>query len=156
VAAPGSLPLSVSIVAAVLLVGGAIAGIVVGERDVGSGRAQGTVVVEGTSFGTFTFSVDTCTAVRMADPDTSGVDLRGPDGNALRLVSDGREAQMWFYPARAGGGAIPIGRNDCSVWNPQLFLEAGGPFPIGGDATVACTMGGGKFNAAVTFQHCRP
>jgi len=145
-----------SIAAAGLIAGGTIAGIQVGKRDVRGGRAKGTVVVDGTSFGTFTFTVDTCTAVRMADPDSSGVDLRGSDGNALRLVSDGRDVQMWLYPARGARGAISIGRNDCSVWSAQLFAEQASPLPIGGDATVACAVGGGKLNAAITFAHCRP
>jgi hypothetical protein len=111
----------------------------------------GTVIVDRTSF-----TIDDCKKVPVSGPDSIGADLRGPDGNVLRLVRDEREVRLWLYP-KGASVAIPIDRRDCSQWEVSFFSEAGEPLrPSGGDVNITCAAGGRKIDGAVFFEHCRP
>jgi hypothetical protein len=111
--------------------------------------ARGTVIVDGTPF-----PIEACKKVPVPGPDSIGADLRGPDGNLLRVVRDDQGAQLWFYP-KGAAVAVPVDRRDCSQWEINLYAQTSDPLtPSSGDAAFTCLVGGHKIDGAVSFDQC--
>jgi hypothetical protein len=114
-------------------------------------HALGTVVVDGTAF-----IVDDCKKAGVASPEAIAADLRGRGGTVLRLVREGNDVQLFYYPRGSTGAEIPVNRSDCSQWDVRFACELPSLTLVGGDVTVRCTVAGRKLDATVDFDHCRP
>ena len=83
-----------------------------------------------------------------------GVDLRGPDGNVVRVVRDQHGERLWLYP-RSSAVALPVERRACSEWKLELFSDPSDLLtPVGGSVSFTCAVGGGKIDGAASFEDC--
>jgi hypothetical protein len=150
----------VSLSIAIALFALAVTAIRIYSRVAGrSRRASGTVVLMGTSLGSTQFSVEDCKKVEVSGGYPYGADLVGSDRYNLRLVRQERddEVQLSLYPKGNPGAAVRIDRGSCSQWRVSFFWEDPRTLDlVGGDADFTCAFAGGKIDATVFAEHCRP
>ena len=119
-------------------------------------RASGSVRVDGTSAGSYGFSVEDCKRVGEAAPDSYSADLIGSDGHGMRVVRAGNALQLSLYPKRGGPGS-PIDAQNCSQWDVMFHWEDPATMNlVGGNLNINCSVDGGKIDGLVSFGDCRP
>jgi hypothetical protein len=86
--------------------------------------------------------------------ESFGVDLRGPDGNVVRVVRDAHGDRLWLYP-RGSPAALPVERRACSQWKLELFSDPSDLLtPVGGSVSFTCAVDGRKIDGVASFQDC--
>jgi len=145
----------VSLSIAIILFAVALTVMRVASRSGWPKRALGTVRVDRTSFGSFSFSIEDCKRLGEARPDTYGAYLLGSGGHDLRVVRVNDDLQVWLHPRRGDAG-VPIDRSACSQWDVMFDWEDPHTMNlVGGSVSIRCAVGGGQIDALVGFDHCR-
>jgi hypothetical protein len=123
-----------------------------------SARVKGYVTGDGLRDGPFSFDVSTCTAGRMPDGRSLGVDLwgwhwRGEERRGIRAIT-GADAAIWVSPDGGVTRLERIGRQDCSEWELRVEPTAAGN-AVRGEVSATCAFHGGTVVARVAFDGCK-
>jgi hypothetical protein len=158
---PGVRPLRAAVVFVILIFGIATGSFLCFQQRAQE-KVSGTVRAQGTPLGSFAFFVDDCASGHAFVPGFFGAELRGR-GFDLRVVGSGDDAQLWLFPpsaqrdARAGVGAIPIGKPNCARFDVLVdwaHVTVNRVNTVSGHVHVACTVGGGNVTADADFTRC--
>ena len=147
--------LTVAISIVVVAAAGSVGGLMLSRRF--AEKAGGSVKVDGTSAGTFSFQVKECASGHAFVPGFFGADLRSGTGKALRVVDSGEEARLWLYPPPPGRGPLGIDKPSCSRWDVLVdwtHVTVNRVKTVSGHVRVDCAVGGGKLTADVDFERC--
>jgi hypothetical protein len=144
----------------------ALFGIVVAVVGVGIGvllmrhgamKLSGSVSVEGTSIGSFSFRANDCSSGAASVPQYLGANLRAEGGYGLRVVESGDRARLWVFSQGGKQGALTIDKGSCSQWDVVVdwaHQTINRVNSVNGHVRVKCGVGGGKVTADVTFERC--
>jgi hypothetical protein len=122
-------------------------------------RASGTVVLMGTTLANGQFAIEDCKKVDISGAYPFAADFVGSGKYDLRLTRRDRDddVQLSIYPKGNPGAALPIDQRDCSQWRVGFFWEDVQTLNlVGGGADFTCTFAGGKIDATIFGEHCRP
>jgi len=122
-------------------------------------RASGTVVLMKTVLGDEQFAIEDCKKVEAAGAYPFAADFVGTGKYDLRLERRERDddVQISIYPKGNLAAARPIDKRGCSQWDLHFFWEDVQTMDLaGGGADFTCAFGGGKIDATIFGEHCRP
>ena len=122
-------------------------------------RASGTVVLIKTALGDGQFAIEDCKKVEVAGAYPFAADFVGSGKYDLRLARRERDddVQLSIYPKGNPAAAVPIDKRDCSQWKVSFFWEDVHTMNLeGGGVDFTCPFAGGKIDATVFGEHCRP
>ena len=144
----------------------ALFGVVVAVVGVGIGvllmrhgamKLSGSVSVEGTSIGSFSFRANDCSSGAASVPQYLGANLRAEGGYGLRVVESGDRARLWVFSQGGKQGALTIDKGNCSQWDVVVewaHATVNRVSAVNGHVRVTCAAGGGTVKANVTFERC--
>jgi hypothetical protein len=121
-------------------------------------KVSGSVKVEKTTIGTFSYNVNDCASGAAFVPGFFGADLRAPGGYALRVVESGDKARLWFFSQGGKQGSVAVGKEHCAKWDVFVdwaHMKVNRVSTVSGHVRVDCAvLGGGTVKADVNFERC--
>jgi len=155
VARKGSITVFAVVLIVVAAVGAGIGVLMVRHAGV---KVSGSVKVDKTTIGSFSYNVNDCASGWVAIGARNDCTRGAPGGYALRALDSGDKARLWFFSQGGKQGSVAVGKQHCAKWDVSVDsanAKVNRVSTVSGHVRVDCAaMGGGTLKADVTFERC--